>query len=159
MLRFALPEYRLPKAALRREIELIERLGVKFIFNTRVGFDVPLNDLADRFDSVFISIGTWKESWVYQPGTELKGVYPALIFLEAVAKGEKVPIGKKVAVIGGGNAAIDSARTRIAAGAEVTVFYRREHKDMPAIEEETRSRQRRGSGVCVFGRAAPRHWR
>ena len=64
MLRFALPEYRLPKAALRREIELIERLGVKFIFNTRVGFDVPLNDLADRFDSVFISIGTWRfRSW------------------------------------------------------------------------------------------------
>jgi len=107
MLRFALPEYRLPKAALRREIELIERLGVKFIFNTRVGFDVPLNELADRFDSVFISIGTWRESWVYQPGTELKGVYPALLFLEAVAKGERVPIGKNVAVIGGGNAAID----------------------------------------------------
>jgi len=94
MLRFALPEYRLPKAALRREIELIERLGVKFIFNTRVGLDVPLNELADRFDSVFISIGTWRESWVYQPGTELKGVYPALLFLEAVAKGERVPSGK-----------------------------------------------------------------
>ncbi|MFZ0288077.1 MAG: NAD(P)-binding protein [Candidatus Sulfotelmatobacter sp.] len=74
MLRFALPEYRLPKTALEREIDLIERLGVKFIFNTRIGFDIPLNDLDDRFDAVFISIGTWKESWVYLPGTELKGV-------------------------------------------------------------------------------------
>jgi len=131
MLRFALPEYRLPKARCGAKSKLIERLGVKFIFNTRVGLDVPLNELADRFDSVFISIGTWRESWVYQPGTELKGVYPALLFLEAVAKGERVPIGKNVAIIGGGNAAIDSARTALRRGAEVTVFYRREHKDMP----------------------------
>ena len=125
MLRFALPEYRLPKSALQREIDLIERLGVKFIFNTRIGFDIPLNDLDDRFDAVFISIGTWKESWVYQPGTELKGVYAALMFLEATARGEDVAIGRKVAVIGGGNAAIDSARTALRKGAEVTVFYRR----------------------------------
>ncbi len=153
MLRFALPEYRLPKAALRREVELIERLGVKFIFNTRVGVDVPLNELADRFDSVFISIGTWKESWVYQPGTEMKGVYPALLFLEAVAKGERVPIGKNVAVIGGGNAAIDSARTALRRGAKVTVFYRREHKDMPAIEEETQAAKDEGAEFVFL--AAP----
>ena len=88
MLRFAIPEYRLPKAVIRREVELIERMGVKFVFNTRVGFDLPLNDLADRFDSVFISIGTWKESWLYLPGTELKGVYPALLFLESMTKNE-----------------------------------------------------------------------
>ncbi len=61
MLRFALPEYRLPKNILSREISLIERMGVKFVFNTRVGFDLPLNELDDRFDSVFLSIGTWKE--------------------------------------------------------------------------------------------------
>jgi len=145
MLRFALPEYRLPKTALRREIDLIERLGVKFIFNTRVGTDVPLNDLDDHYDIVFLSIGTWKESWVYQPGTELKGVYPALVFLEAVARGEDLPIGRKVAVIGGGNAAIDSARTALRKGAEVIVFYRRERKDMPAIEEETNAAREEGA--------------
>ncbi len=78
MLRFAIPEYRLPKAVLRRELDLIEGVGVKFVFNTRVGFDLPLNDLATNFDAVFISIGTWKESWLYLPGTELKNVYPAL---------------------------------------------------------------------------------
>ncbi|HWR15318.1 MAG TPA: FAD-dependent oxidoreductase [Terriglobales bacterium] len=153
MLRFALPQYRLPKEVLKREIELIEHLGVKFVFNTRVGFDVPLNDLDDRYDAVFISIGTWKESWVYQPGTELKGVYPALNFLEAVAKGDEVSIGKKVAVIGGGNAAIDSARTALRRGADVTVFYRRERKDMPAIEEETRAA--REEGVKFVFLAAP----
>ncbi len=144
MLRFALPEYRLPKDVLRREIEVIEKLGVKFIFNTRIGFDIPLNELDDRFDAVFISIGTWKESWVYQPGTELKGVFPALNFLEAVAKGEQVDLGRKVAVIGGGNAAIDSARTALRKGADVTVFYRREKKDMPAIEEETNAAREEG---------------
>jgi NADH-quinone oxidoreductase subunit F len=144
MLRFALPEYRLPKAVLRREIEVIEKLGVKFVFNTRVGFDLPLNELDDRFDAVFLSIGTWKESWIYQPGTELKGVYPALNFLEAVAKGETVPLGRKVAIIGGGNAAIDSARTAVRRDTAVTVFYRRERKDMPAIVEETRAAEEEG---------------
>jgi NADH-quinone oxidoreductase subunit F len=153
MLRFALPEYRLPKSILRREIELIERLGVKFCFNTRVGVDLALNDLDDHFDMMFLSIGTWKESWVYQSGTELKGVYPALIFLEAVASGQEVNLGKRVAVIGGGNAAIDSARTSLRKGCDVTVFYRRERKDMPAIEEETRAAKEEGAKFVFL--AAP----
>ena len=122
MLRFALPEYRLPKPVLRREIELIERLGVKFVFNTRVGFDLPLNDLDDQFDAVCLAIGTWKESWVYLPGTELKGVFPALPFLESVSKNEPVNLGRKVVVIGGGNAAIDSARTALRLGARSPWF-------------------------------------
>ena len=153
MLRFALPEYRLPKEILGREIQLIERVGVKFIFNTRVGVDLSLNELDDRFDSIFLSIGTWKESWVYQPGTELKGVYPALNFLEAVAAGRDVPLGRKVAIIGGGNAAIDSARTALRKGAEATVFYRRERKDMPAIEEETQAAKDEGAKFVFL--AAP----
>jgi len=153
MLRFALPEYRLPKSVLAREIELIERMGVKFTFNTRVGADVPLNELDDHFDAIFLSIGTWKESWVYQSGTELKGVYPALNFLDAVASGHEVPIGRRVVVIGGGNAAIDSARTALRKGAEVTVFYRREHKDMPAIEEETQAAKDEGAKFVFL--AAP----
>ncbi|HKV80025.1 MAG TPA: FAD-dependent oxidoreductase, partial [Candidatus Sulfotelmatobacter sp.] len=153
MLRFALPEYRLPKSILRHEIELIERLGVKFGFNIRVGVDLALNDLDDRFDMIFLSIGTWKESWVYQSGTELKGVYPALNFLEAVASGQDIYLGRRVAVIGGGNAAIDSARTSLRKGCEVTVFYRRERKDMPAIEEETRAAKDEGAKFVFL--AAP----
>jgi NADH-quinone oxidoreductase subunit F len=153
MLRFALPEYRLPKAILRREIELIERMGVKFTFNTRVGIDLPLNDLDDHFDMIFLSIGTWKESWVYQSGTELKGVYPALNFLEAVAAGQEVSLGRRVAIIGGGNAAIDSARSSLRKGCDVTVFYRREPKDMPAIEEETAAARDEGAKFVFL--AAP----
>jgi NADPH-dependent glutamate synthase beta subunit-like oxidoreductase len=153
MLRYALPEYRLPKSVLRREIELIERLGVKFVLNTRVGTDITLNELDERYDSIFLAIGTWKESWVYLPGTELKGVYPALPLLEMISKAEAVPLGKKVVVIGGGNAAIDSARTALRLGAEVTVVYRRERKDMPAIEEETAAAEEEGARFLFL--AAP----
>ena len=153
MLRFALPEYRLPKSTLHREIELIRRLGVEFVLNTRVGTDISLNELDERFDSTFLAIGTWKESWVYLPGTELKGVYPALPLLEMVAKGESVELGRKVVVIGGGNAAIDSARTARRMGAEVTVVYRRERKDMPAIEEETAAAEDEGTNFLFL--AAP----
>ena len=153
MLRYALPEYRLPKPSLDYEIELIEKMGVKFLFNTAVGFDVPLNDLDSAYDAVFLAIGTWKEAWVYMPGTELKGVIPALLFLEAVSKGEPVNLGKKVVVIGGGNAAIDSARTARRMGAEVTVVYRRERKDMPAIVEETEAAEAEGANFAFL--AAP----
>ena len=144
MLRFAIPEYRLPKAIVRREIELIERMGVKFVLKTRIGIDLPLSELADRFDSAFVSIGTWKEMWPQLQGTALNGVYPALRFLESAAKGNGVLPGRRVAVIGGGNAAIDSARTALRTGADVTVFYRRERKDMPAIEEETMTAEEEG---------------
>ncbi len=153
MLRFALPEYRLPKNVLSREIALIERLGVKFVFNTRLGAELTFGELDDRFDSVFLALGTWKENRVEQPGTELKGVHGALDFLGAMAAGTAPALGRRVVVIGGGNAAIDSARTATRAGSEVTVFYRRERKDMPAIEEETNAA--RDEGVKFVFLAAP----
>jgi NADH-quinone oxidoreductase subunit F len=144
MLRFAIPEYRLPKAVLRRELDMIEGLGVKMVFNTRVGTDLQLNDLANQFDAVFLSVGTWKESWLYLPGTELKGVHPALPFLESVARHEQPAIGSRVTIIGGGNAAIDSARTVLRMGASATILYRRERKDMPAIDEEIQAAEEEG---------------
>ena len=153
MLRFALPEYRLPKGILAREISLIERMGVKFVFNTTLGADLTFGELDDHYDSIFVSVGTWKESRVDQPGTELKGVYGALNFLEATAAGENVALGKRVAIIGGGNAAIDSARTALRKGAEATVYYRRERKDMPAIEEETAAAKDEGARFVFL--AAP----
>ena len=153
MLRYALPEYRLPKAVLDKEIELIERLGVKFQFNVNVGVDITLNDVAHQYDAVFLAIGTWKEAWVYLPGTELAGVIPALPFLEAVARDEEVPVGKSVVVIGGGNAAIDSARTARRLGADVTIVYRRERRDMPAIPEEIEAAEHEGAKVVYL--AAP----
>jgi NADH-quinone oxidoreductase subunit F len=153
MLRFAIPEYRLPKSVLRKELDLIEGVGVKMVFNTRIGFDVPLNELASQFDAVFLSIGTWKESWLYLPGTELKNVHPALPFLESVARQEKVVTGARVAIIGGGNAAIDSARTVMRMGASATILYRRERQDMPAIDEEIQAAE--DEGVRFVFLAAP----
>src|ERR1039458_899424 len=144
MLRYALPDYRLPKDVVRKEVELIRRLGVEFVCGVAVGSDIGLNDLDSQYNAVFMGIGTWKESWVYLPGTELQSVYPALLFLEAVAKQEPVHPGKRVVVIGGGNAAIDSARTSVRLGADVTVVYRRERKDMPAIREETEAAEAEG---------------
>lgn len=145
MLRYALPEYRLPREVVRREVELIRRIGVNFQCGVSVGADITLHDLDNQYNAVFLAIGTWKESWVYLPGTELKGVLPALVFLEAVAKDTPVQLGRKVVVIGGGNAAIDSARTSLRMGADVTVVYRRERKDMPAIREETDAAEQEGA--------------
>jgi len=118
---------------------------VEFQCGVAVGTDITLNDLDNQYNAVFLAIGTWKEAWVYLPGTELKGVIPALLFLEAIAKEDPVRLGKKVAVIGGGNAAIDSARTALRMGADVTVIYRRERKDMPAIREETDAAEDEGA--------------
>jgi len=118
-----------------------------------VGIDIRLNDLANQFDAVFLSIGTWKESWLYLPGTELKGVYPALPFLERAAKHEPLALGSHVAIIGGGNAAIDSARTVLRTGASATILYRRERKDMPAIDEEIQAAEEEGARIVFL--AAP----
>ncbi|MFO7533198.1 MAG: FAD-dependent oxidoreductase [Candidatus Limnocylindrales bacterium] len=153
MLRYALPDYRLPQRVLDKEIELIERVGVEFRFNVEVGSDVTLNELAEQHDAVFLSIGTWKEAWVHLPGTELTGVIPALPFLEAMAREQSVPVGTNVVVIGGGNAAVDSARTARRMGADVTIVYRRERKDMPAIAEEVEAAEAEGARIAFL--AAP----
>jgi len=153
MLRYAIPEYRLPKAVLDREIEWIRRTGVRFQFNCAVGSELTLNELDEKFDAVFLSIGTWKESWVYLAGTELKGVIPALPFLEAFSKGQGVTLGRRVAVIGGGNAAVDSARTALRMGSDVTIVYRRERKEMPAITDEVEAAL--AEGVKLMLLAAP----
>ncbi len=150
MLRYALPDYRLPKEVLDREVELIKLIGVDFTFNTRVPADISLNELDQRYNAVFLAIGTWKENWVYLPGTELTGVIPALPFLESVSKRETVPLGKRVIVIGGGNAAIDSARTALRLGSGVTILYRRERKDMPAIPEETEAAEAEGAKIAFL---------
>jgi NADH-quinone oxidoreductase subunit F len=153
MLRYALPGYRLPKSVLDKEIDLIERMGVQFRLNCEVGKDVKLDELDVQFDAVFIAIGTWQETPARMPGTELQGVYSALHFLEAGLKNEPVALGRNVVVIGGGNAAIDSARTALRMGSKVTIIYRRERKDMPAIPEETESAEEEGAKIVFL--AAP----
>jgi NADPH-dependent glutamate synthase beta subunit-like oxidoreductase len=150
MLRYALPQYRLPKDVIDKELELISALGVEFKFNVEVGKELLLNDLGTSFDAVFLSIGTWHESWIYMPGTELEGVIPALKFLEDVSKSKQNNPGKHVVVVGGGNAAIDSARTALRLGSKVTVAYRRDRRDMPAIPEEVLAAEEEGVEFAFY---------
>ena len=144
MLRFALPEYRLPKSVVAAEVDFIRRLGVEFVCNTRIGVDRTPQSLSKDFDSVFLALGTWEASPIDLPGVQCTGVHHALHFLDEVAHGKDIRVGQRVVVIGGGNAAIDSARTAARLGAEVTVVYRRQREDMPAIPEEVDEAEEEG---------------
>jgi NADH-quinone oxidoreductase subunit F len=150
MLRYALPSYRLPKKTLDREISLVRGLGARFVCNTALGRDLTLEKLAADHDGVFLSFGTWQEQDLGVPGRELEGVFPALDFLSRLGRGEKIELGRQVAVIGGGNAAIDSARTALRLGAEVRIVYRRARQDMPAIPEEIEEALEEGARLVTL---------
>ena len=153
MLRYSLPEYRLPKAILDKEIGVLERLGVTFEYNKRMGEEVSFPQLEKAFDAVFLSLGTWRETEAQLEGEDAKGVWPAIDFLETVAVGKK-PKVKRTVVIGGGNAAIDASRTALRLGSDVQVVYRRERRDMPAIQEEVDDALAEGVELTFF--AAPK---
>ena len=140
MLRWGIPEYRLPKRILDREIESILYLGVTFEYGQELGRDFTIEDLKrDGYCAVFIGIGAGKSTSMRIAGEDLPGVTSGLEFLYRVARGEKPDIeNRKVVVVGGGNTAMDAARTslRLGAAAGVTVLYRRTRAQMPANEIE-----------------------
>ena len=143
MLAVGIPEYRLPKDILEREVEAVARLGVDIRLNTRIDDIESLQK--DGYQAVFIAVGAHKGDKMEIPGEELGGVYDATDFLREANLGKKVKVGKRVAVIGGGNSAIDAARVALRKGAEtVTILYRRQKKDMPAIAEEIESAEEEG---------------
>lgn len=137
MLRYGIPEYRLPKDIVDREIDLISRMGVRFTFNTRVGSDVSLDYLTREYDAVFLGIGAWQSSAMRCKGEDLPGVTGGIDFLRQAAMNGDVKIGDRVAIVGGGNTAMDAARTAVRLGAsEVMVLYRRTRAEMPAEDVE-----------------------
>ncbi|MDD4002934.1 MAG: NADH-ubiquinone oxidoreductase-F iron-sulfur binding region domain-containing protein [Clostridia bacterium] len=137
VLAFGIPEYRLPKSVLAHEIELIKESGVNLILNTEVGKDISFDKIRSRYDSVYIATGTQFPHKVNISGENLKGVYHGIDFLKEVNFKNKVQLGDTVAVIGGGNTAIDSARTALRLGAKkVIVLYRRTIDAMPAYQSE-----------------------
>ena len=137
MLRYAIPEYRLPKEELRKEIRYIERLGVTIRCGTEVGKDVTLDTIKNDFDAIFVGTGAPQGLLLGLEGEDLSGVIDGIRFLRAVNSGEAVKTGKNVAVIGGGNTAIDCARTAKRLGSEsVKLIYRRTRDEMPAADEE-----------------------
>lgn len=136
-LRYGIPEYRLPKADLDWEIQGILDLGVDVHLNKRFGKDYDIESLKqDGFEAVFLGIGAWQASGMYAEGEDLEGVWGGIEFLTAHALGQSIDIGKKVIVVGGGNTAIDCARTCVRLGAEVIMLYRRTRAEMPANPEE-----------------------
>ncbi|MBN2438000.1 MAG: FAD-dependent oxidoreductase, partial [Deltaproteobacteria bacterium] len=159
MLRWAIPSYRLPRDIIVKEIDDIRALGVEIRCNTRVGKDVPFAQIEKDFDFVFLAPGSHKSLMMGLPGEGLKGVYGGVEFLRdfnthesAWIKGKK-SLGSKVAVIGGGNSAIDAARCAVRLGAEVTILYRRERRDMPAAIEEIAAAE--DEGIKIEFLAAP----
>lgn len=146
MLRYGIPQYRLPKEILDKEIDLIARLGVNFVNSTRVGTDISLDYLRENYDAVFIAIGAWRSSRMRVEGEDTPGVYGGIDFLREVALNGNVEIGRRVAVIGCGDVAMDAVRTAIRLGAsEAYVLYRRTRAEMPATETEIREAEEEGA--------------
>lgn len=138
IIRYGIPEYRLPKKVLAWEIEGILNLGIEHHTNMRLGVDFDLDSLIKKgFHAIFLGVGAWNDYNLKIEGEDLKGSFKGIDFLSRVASGEKVPIGRRAAVIGGGNSAIDCVRTLVRLGAEeVYIVYRRTRKEMPANEVE-----------------------
>jgi NADH-quinone oxidoreductase subunit F len=136
MLAVGIPEYRLPRNILNWELENIKRLGVDIKTNTTVGIDIRLQDLWSKYEAVFIATGTHKGLKMNIKGERLPQVIDAVDFLRNLNLGRDFEIGQKVAVIGGGDAAIDAARCAKRLGKDVKILYRRTKREMPAIKEE-----------------------
>ncbi len=145
MLRYGIPAYRLPKDVLDKEIERIEKMGAEFKYGQKLGKDISLSSLKKEYDAVFLAVGAWKSSSLGCDGEDHPNVLGGIDFLYKAANGEEVKLGKRVAVVGGGNTAIDAARTARRLGAEdVTLIYRRTRAEMPAEKIEIEEAQEEG---------------
>lgn len=137
MLTLGIPSFRLEKDVIRAEIDILRDLGVQFKTGVAVGTDITLDTLrAEGFKAFYLAVGASRGAKLRCPGEELPGVMTGIDFLRAVNLGEAPAIGTSVAVIGGGNVAIDVARAAVRLGAEVTVVYRRDRDSMPAADDE-----------------------
>ncbi|MDR2722673.1 MAG: FAD-dependent oxidoreductase, partial [Cellulomonadaceae bacterium] len=137
MMRYGIPEYRLPKATLDAEIGLIAQLGVDIRCGQALGVHQHLEDLRDDHDAVYLAFGSWQPTPLSLPGDTLPGVWLGIAFLEQVTHGTPVDVGNDVVVVGGGNTAIDCVRTAKRLGASnVTLVYRRTVDEMPAEDVE-----------------------
>ena len=138
MLQYGIPSYRLPKNILQKEINSIIKIGVKVKTGMRVGKNLFIEELARKYHAVVIATGAYKERALDIPGEEARGVIGALDFLHEVNSGHRPKISKDVVIIGGGNAAMDAARSALRMGAHPKVVYRRTRNEMPAIPDEIR---------------------
>ena len=147
MLRFGIPEYRLPSSVLAAEVRRIEQLGVRIVLGHRVE-DVVAEQEEGRFDAVFAAVGAHLPKHVDIPARDASRVIDAISLLRSVASGQRPQLGRRVAVYGGGNSAMDAARVAKRLGAdEAMIVYRRTREAMPAHEEEAEQAEREGVQV------------
>ena len=149
MLRYAIPDYRLPRETLDKEIQGLEELGVEIRTGVAIGRDVTIPQLREQgFEAFFVATGCGREIKPSVEGIDSPGVYTGIDFLERAAKGEQVPVGKEVIVVGGGDSAIDASRIARRLGAEeVTILYRRTRSEMPTNPIEIREAEVEGNKV------------
>ena len=145
MLTLGIPSFRLDKKVVKAEIDVLKKMGVKFKCGVEVGKDITIEKLREQgYKGFYVAIGAQKAAPLGVPGEDLKGVIGGIDFLREVNLGNEVKLGKKVAVIGGGNVAMDVARTALRLGADVTVVYRRKESDMPADPAEVAEAKEEG---------------
>ena len=150
MLRLGIPKYRLPREVLDKEIDDIKRLGVEIKTSTAVGKDIPWENLKKEYDAVLVATGAYKPGSLNVVGEHLKGVGTGLEFLKEYNTTGKAKVGKKVVVVGGGNTAIDTARSAIRLGAQVTIVYRRSKAELPAVPEEIEDAIKEGVNIIFL---------
>jgi len=153
MLLWGIPRYRLPADILDGEIQKILDLGVDLKCNTPVGQSIPLDELRDQYQAVFVAIGAHKGLKLRVEGEEADNVFSGVEFLNRIHHGETIDVGDNVIVVGGGDTAIDAARICKRLGADVTILYRRTIKEMPAIDQEIEEAQ--AEGIKLEYLAAP----
>jgi NADPH-dependent glutamate synthase beta subunit-like oxidoreductase/Pyruvate/2-oxoacid:ferredoxin oxidoreductase delta subunit len=136
MLRYGIPRYRSPREVLDTEIQRILELGVELKCDCMVGRELTLGELRQQYQAVFVGIGAQKGIKLRVPGEDAPNVFSGTEFLNLANRGQRVEVGKKVIVIGGGDTAIDAARVSQRLGAEVTLLYRRTRAEMPAVASE-----------------------
>lgn len=155
MLRYGIPEYRLPKDILSNEIGYIQQVGVEIRTGVRAGKDISVTDMRNTYQALFFAIGAHDGMHLGIEGGSLPCVMDGITYLRKVNLGKKVKLGKKIAVIGGGNTAIDCARTARRLGAKnVTIIYRRSRAEMPALAEDVEGMEK--EGVTIEFLAAPK---
>ncbi len=146
MLYAGIPSYRLPREILEEEVKTIQSLGVEIKTNSPIGPNLTFNDLFRQgYRAIFLAVGAHQDQKLGIPGEENPNIIPGVVFLRKANLGQKVEVGQRVAVIGGGNVAIDAARTALRMGAkEVSIIYRRSRSEMPAYEEDIEEAEAEG---------------
>jgi len=151
MMAVGIPEFRLPRDILKKEADIIGKLGVEVKFNTRVGRDIMLGDLQKDYNAVFIAVGAHKGRSLGVENEKADGVIDGVDFLYKVNKGEKITPEEKVVVVGAGNVAVDCARTCVRLGfKDVNIVYRRSRAEMPAIAEEITEAENEGVKLTLL---------